>query len=73
MHITDVTEEEEFMEAHIVQRNGRGQIQVDGKIMDAVSFKSFRPKDFNVEDFYRAGVRIFNVITTGLCSAYGMP
>lgn len=60
------------MKVRLVPYQGRNQLEINGKIVDALGFKSFRPKDFNVDDFYAAGVRIFNIITTGLCSRYGM-
>lgn len=61
------------MNVKLLETCGRLQIQIDGEIIDSLGFKSFRPKDFNISDFYQAGVRIFNIITTGRCSIYGMP
>ena len=61
------------METKIIQKNGVNHISVDGKIIDSVAFKTFRPTLNNVGDFYRAGVRIFHVFCSGLPSGLKMP
>ena len=61
------------MKTIIVKRNGVNCISVDGKIIDSVAFKSFRPTKNNVGDFYGAGVRIFHVYCSGLKSGINMP
>lgn len=57
----------------IVNKNGVSAIQINGKIYPPVSFKSFRPVERNLTDFYNAGVRLFNILTTGTKSAIGIP
>ena len=61
------------MKSCIVRNNGKLAISVDGKIISDVSFKSFRPTYNNVSDFYKAGVKLFNVYCSGLISALGVP
>lgn len=61
------------MQTKIVKKNGVNQIEVDGKIIDSVAFKSFRPTLNNVGDFYKSGVRIFHVFVSGLKSGIKMP
>jgi len=53
--------------------NGVNRILVDGKPIDSLTFKSFRPTLNNVGDFYKAGVRIFHVFCSGLKSGIKMP
>ena len=61
------------METKIVKKDGINHICVDGKIIDTVAFKSFRPTLNNVGDFYKAGVRLFHVYCSGLKSGIKMP
>ena len=61
------------METKIVKKDGVNHISVDGKIIDAVAFKSFRPTLNNVNDFYKSGVRIFHAFVSGLKSGIKMP
>ena len=59
--------------AKVVRNNGCLKIDIDGKLFDPLSFKSFRPNPRNVSEFYRAGVRLFSVLTSGVTSALGVP
>lgn len=61
------------MKAEIVREKGKLKIAVDGKTIDTLSFKSFRPTENNVSDFYKAGIRLFNVYCSGLMSALKVP
>ncbi len=61
------------METKIITKNGVNHLSVDGKIIDSLAFKSFRPTPNNVGDFYRAGVRIFHVFCSGLPSGLKIP
>ena len=61
------------MEVKIVKENGTNKISVDGKTIDSLAFKSFRPTPNNVGDFYKAGVRIFHPYCSGLRSGIQMP
>lgn len=59
--------------AKVVRHNGCLKIDIDGQLYDPLSFKSFRPNPQNVSEFYRAGVRLFSVLTSGVTSALGVP
>lgn len=61
------------MKSEIIRNNGQLTIAVDGKPIDSLAFKSFRPTKNNVSDFYKAGVRVFNVYCSGLMSALKVP
>ncbi len=61
------------MDVKIIKQKGVNHIAVDGKVIDSVAFKSFRPTPGNVGDFYKAGVRIFHVFCSGLPSGLKIP
>ena len=61
------------MKTEIKEQNGVRYIAVDGKCIDTLAFKSFRPTENNVSDFYQAGVRIFHVYCSGLNTALKVP
>jgi hypothetical protein len=45
------------------------KINVDGVDYEPLAFKSFRPTERNISDFYKAGVKFFCVLSTGQESA----
>ncbi|MBQ0102143.1 MAG: hypothetical protein KBT31_05055 [Firmicutes bacterium] len=57
----------------ITRKNGVLKVDIDGELFDPLSFKSFRPTDRNISDFYKAGVRLFSVISTGMKCVIGLP
>ena len=59
--------------AKVVRDNGILKININGKLYNPLSFKSFRPNPKNVSEFYTAGVRLFSVLTSGITSALGVP
>lgn len=61
------------METKIIKIGGVNHVCVDGKPIETLAFKSFRPTKNNVSDFYKAGVRIFHCFVSGLRSAIQMP
>lgn len=61
------------MRTQIIKHNGVPYVAVDGKPIDTLAFKSFRPTANNVSDFYKAGVRMFHVYVSGLTSALDVP
>ncbi len=61
------------MNTSIIDKNGVKYVAIDGRIIDTLSFKSFRPTRNNVSDFYKAGIRIFHVYCSGLMSALKVP
>lgn len=62
-----------IMKSEIIRKNGVSYIAVDGKIIDHLAMKSFRPTKNNVGDFYKAGVKIFHVYCSGLKSGIKIP
>ena len=61
------------MEAKLKRQNGTVKIDIDGKLYTPLSFKSFRPSDKNISDFYDAGLRLFSILTSGLNSMLTVP
>ena len=61
------------MQSKVVRHNGVLKIDIDGKLYNPLSFKSFRPNPRNVSEFYNAGVRLFSVHSSGITSALGVP
>ena len=65
--------EDTYMKSRIVRKNGVLMIEIDGKTYPPLAFKSFRPDQNNISDFYAAGIRLFNILTSGITSAVGVP
>lgn len=61
------------MKCELKKVNGVTCISIDGTEHVPVSFKSFRPTKRNITDFYNAGIRLFNILTSGITSAVGVP
>ena len=61
------------MKSSIKKINGVNTVLVDNKPTETLSFKSFRPQEFNIRDFYGAGIRIFNINCSGIISALKSP
>lgn len=61
------------MQARITRHNGALKVEINGKLYDPLSFKSFRANESNISEFYGAGVRLFSVLIGGLTSALGVP
>ena len=61
------------MKTKVIRDNGVLKIDIGGKIYDPLSFKSFRANPKNVSEFYKAGVRLFSVLSSGVTSALGVP
>ena len=61
------------MKVKLTRDNGVLKVDIDGKLYNPLSFKSFRPNPKNVSEFYKAGVRLFSVLTSGITSALGVP
>ncbi len=61
------------MIAEIINVNGELRIRINGEIYDPMSFKTFRPTQRNISDFYNAGIRLFNILSTGIKSVFGWP
>ena len=61
------------MKSRIVRQNGQLMIEIDGVLHSALSFKSFRPNPTNIREFYTAGVRLFDVLSSGVLCGLGVP
>ncbi len=61
------------MKVQVTRENGLLKVDIDGKLYDPLSFKSFRPNPQNVSEFYKAGVRLFSVLSSGIICALGVP
>ena len=61
------------MKSKIVKFHDTFHFQVDDTVLDSLAFKSFRPTTKNVQDFYKAGVRLFHVYVSGLPSGLKAP
>ena len=54
------------MKAFVTEQNGVRQISIDGKVFPPYSFRSFRPVERNISEFYDAGVRLMSILMTGI-------
>lgn len=61
------------MKVSIKRENGFLKVDINGKLYDPLAFKSFRPNEKNVTEFYSAGVRLFSVLSSGIINALGVP
>ena len=57
------------MRSKIVKIGNLAKLEINGKIYDPLSFKSFRPTDRNISDFFKAGIRLFCILSSGRESA----
>ena len=61
------------MKVQVTRHNGSLKVNINGKLYTPLSFKSFRANPRNVSEFYKAGVRLFSVLSSGVTSALGVP
>ena len=61
------------MRVSIKRDRGMLKVDIDGRLYPPLSFKSFRPNPANISEFYRAGVRLFSVLSSGIICALGVP
>ena len=61
------------MKADLARENGLLKIRIDGKIYEPLAFRTFRPEQRNVHDFYKAGIRLMNVLCTGMDCTLDVP
>lgn len=61
------------MESKIVRKNGNALINIDGKNFEPLMFRSFRPTPANVSLFHRNGVRLFQMLVSGLFTGMDTP
>ncbi len=56
-----------------VKVNGRMCVKINDEIIPPLSFKSFRPTPRNVSDFYKAGLKLYCILTSGMLNRLGSP
>lgn len=61
------------MKVSIKREHGMLKVDINGTLFAPLSFKSFRPNPQNISEFYKAGVRLFSVLSSGIISALGVP
>lgn len=61
------------MNVSVKRDHGMLKVDINGKLYAPLSFKSFRPNPQNVSEFYKAGVRLFSVLSSGIICALGVP
>lgn len=61
------------MNVNIVRRSGKLCLSINDILYPAMAFKSFRPNPSNISEFYAAGVRLFDVLSSGIICALGVP
>ncbi len=61
------------MKTSVIRHNGQLMIDIGGTPYSVLSFKSFRPNPANVSEFYAAGVRLFDVLSSGVLCGLGVP
>ncbi|MDY3929872.1 MAG: hypothetical protein SOZ34_11000 [Clostridia bacterium] len=59
------------MKSRIAEHGGNKLIEIDGRIYAPAAFRSFRPTPANVSFFYENGVRLFQMLCSGLYSCLG--
>ncbi len=53
----------------IICNQGNPMIEINGELIPPAAFRSFRPTPANISLFYRAGVRLYQMIVTGITNA----
>jgi len=61
------------MKVSIKRDHGMLKVDINGTLYPPLSFKSFRPNPQNISEFYKAGVRLFSVLSSGIICALGVP
>ena len=61
------------MNVKLIKHNGVTKVEINGEIIEPLSFKSFRPTEKNISDFAKAGVKLFSILSSGLYSILGVP
>ena len=61
------------MVASLRRENGVLKVDIDGKLYEPLSFKTFRPTEKNISEFAEAGVKLMSLVVSGLKCAYNIP
>ena len=60
------------MKCELKKINGNKVIEINGVPYSPMAFRSFRPTPANVSLFYRNGVRLFQMICSGVINCLGI-
>jgi len=60
-------------EVKLTRKNGILKVNIDGEIIEPLSFKSFRPTARNISDFAKAGVKLFSILSSGMINMLKVP
>jgi hypothetical protein len=61
------------LRAKIVPVGGVLKIEINGKVFEPLAFRSFRPEERNIREFYDAGLRLMSPLHTGLNCTLDVP
>lgn len=61
------------MEVKLVKENGKLQIAINDKNYTPLAFRSFRPDEKNIREFYNAGVRLMCILHSGMNTTLDVP
>lgn len=59
------------MISKIVEKNGSRVFEIDGKTYLPFAYRSFRPTPANIALFHRAGIRLYQMLCSGLSTSIG--
>lgn len=62
---------EKHIMSKIIYKNNNPFIEINGELIPPAAFRSFRPQPFNVAQFHRMGVRLFQMQVAGKTNALG--
>lgn len=59
--------------ARLARKGGVLKIEINGQVFEPLAFRSFRPEERNIREFYDAGIRLMSVLHTGLNCTLDVP
>lgn len=59
--------------AKVLPVNGVLKLEINGEFFEPLSFRSFRPEERNITDFYKVGIRLMSVLFTGMNCTLDVP
>jgi hypothetical protein len=59
--------------ASVVPVGGVLKIEINGRVLEPLAFRSFRPEERNIREFHGAGVRLMSILSTGLNCTLDVP
>jgi hypothetical protein len=61
------------LKVRVKEVGGVKKIEINDKIYDPLSFRSFRAEERNIKDFHKAGVRLMSIMHTGMNCTLDVP